>query len=205
MGIDPPSHTSYPMAGDSNLTIHPNNSNDSNNISSSSLRSSKRRGGLTGTCAQWLVVFITCLVLGYTFTSEFRVVPGETTAKDSSTMNPAVAAGIKTNIRGQGNNNDIHHQSPQTILGKDQHDQQQQEVQSDDSNKDGDDTTSPPALKIAWLMSFPNSGTSYTLRLTRFLSETRTATNYGSEALTSTSPAKAVSTPVRINDCGIDA
>jgi len=37
------------------------------------------------------------------------------------------------------------------------------------------------SLKIAWLMSFPNSGTSYTIKLIRHLTLTLTATNYGSE------------------------
>ena len=34
---------------------------------------------------------------------------------------------------------------------------------------------------IAWLMSFPNSGTSYTIRLVRDVSQTRTASNYADE------------------------
>ena len=36
-------------------------------------------------------------------------------------------------------------------------------------------------LEIAWLLSFPNSGTSYTIKLIRHLSMTHTATNYGHE------------------------
>ena len=36
-------------------------------------------------------------------------------------------------------------------------------------------------LKIAWLMSFPNSGTSYTIKLIRHLTLMSTATNYGHE------------------------
>jgi hypothetical protein len=39
----------------------------------------------------------------------------------------------------------------------------------------------PPSLQIAWLMSFPNSGTSYTSKLIRHVSLTRTASNYGNE------------------------
>ncbi|KAG7361994.1 sulfotransferase family protein [Nitzschia inconspicua] len=35
--------------------------------------------------------------------------------------------------------------------------------------------------KVVWLMSFPNSGTSFTLRLINELSNTATATNYGEE------------------------
>lgn len=38
-------------------------------------------------------------------------------------------------------------------------------------------------LKIAWLMSFPNSGTSYTITLLRRLTLTSTATNYGHEVI----------------------
>ena len=41
--------------------------------------------------------------------------------------------------------------------------------------------SSPPPLQIAWLMSFPNSGTSYTITLVRHLTLTSTATNYGAE------------------------
>lgn len=36
-------------------------------------------------------------------------------------------------------------------------------------------------LKVVWLMSFPNSGTSFTIHLTREASNTTTATNYGLE------------------------
>lgn len=41
----------------------------------------------------------------------------------------------------------------------------------------------PPnkTLQIAWLMSFPNSGTSYTTKLIRHVSQTHTASNYGNE------------------------
>jgi hypothetical protein len=42
-------------------------------------------------------------------------------------------------------------------------------------------TDKPPSLQIAWLMSFPNSGTSYTSKLIRHASQTRTASNYGNE------------------------
>ena len=38
-------------------------------------------------------------------------------------------------------------------------------------------------LEIAWLMSFPNSGTSYTLHLVRTASQTQTATNYATKRL----------------------
>ena len=40
-----------------------------------------------------------------------------------------------------------------------------------------------PLPQIAWLMSWPNSGTSYTLRLIRQISNLTTATNYGHEHL----------------------
>lgn len=40
-----------------------------------------------------------------------------------------------------------------------------------------------PPPKIAWLMSFPNSGTSYTLALLRRVSNSTMGTNYGSEHL----------------------
>jgi Sulfotransferase domain len=38
-------------------------------------------------------------------------------------------------------------------------------------------------LKIAWLMSFPNSGTSYTTKLVRSVTQIQTASNYGFEHL----------------------
>lgn len=43
------------------------------------------------------------------------------------------------------------------------------------------------SLSIAWLMSFPNSGTSYTTKLVRHVAETMTASNYGTESLNGTS------------------
>lgn len=47
------------------------------------------------------------------------------------------------------------------------------EVQKETNDEDG--------LGVAWLMSFPNSGTSYTLHLIRETSNTTTATNYALE------------------------
>jgi len=53
--------------------------------------------------------------------------------------------------------------------------------------KDGDIKYHLPQKKnsagpsIAWLMSYPNSGTSFTIHMTRELSNTTTATNYGGE------------------------
>lgn len=61
-----------------------------------------------------------------------------------------------------------------------QHEEQQQQKQRlrfyDTSRKSEGNIPS-----IAWLMSFPNSGTSYTLRVVRQVSNTTTATNYGDE------------------------
>lgn len=46
------------------------------------------------------------------------------------------------------------------------------------------DDKPPPAFpNIVWLMSFPNSGTSYTLRIVRQITNQTTATNYGGEHL----------------------
>lgn len=39
----------------------------------------------------------------------------------------------------------------------------------------------PPGRKLVWLMSFPNSGTSYTSRLIRDLTQTDSASNYADE------------------------
>lgn len=44
----------------------------------------------------------------------------------------------------------------------------------------GEDS-SDAGLGVAWLMSFPNSGTSYTIHLIRETSNTTTATNYALE------------------------
>jgi len=44
-----------------------------------------------------------------------------------------------------------------------------------------DNPRSPPGLKIAWLMSFPNSGTSFTSRLVRDATKTDSASNYADE------------------------
>jgi len=48
-------------------------------------------------------------------------------------------------------------------------------------NKDGSLKYGGQNLKFAWLMSFPNSGTSYTLKMISRISERTTATNYGKE------------------------
>jgi hypothetical protein len=44
-------------------------------------------------------------------------------------------------------------------------------------------TSSVPWPRIAWLMSFPNSGTSYTGQLVKHLTKTKTASNYGEQNL----------------------
>ena len=49
---------------------------------------------------------------------------------------------------------------------------------ADKSAATDDDFKEP---KVAWLMSFPNSGTSYTLRLAQWASNVTAATNYGDE------------------------
>ena len=43
------------------------------------------------------------------------------------------------------------------------------------------DSSSSSGPDIAWLMSFPNSGTSYTMRLVQAVSNTTAATNYAEE------------------------
>ncbi|CAB9501838.1 expressed unknown protein [Seminavis robusta] len=59
---------------------------------------------------------------------------------------------------------------------------------------DDDGTTSAPS--IAWLMSFPNSGTSFTLHLTREASNCTTATNYALEGEVKDQPGvQAIPTP----------
>lgn len=50
-----------------------------------------------------------------------------------------------------------------------------------DTPHDKDDPEQPQPLEIVWLMSFPNSGTSYTTKLIRHVSLTSTASNYGNE------------------------
>jgi hypothetical protein len=52
-----------------------------------------------------------------------------------------------------------------------------------DSNQQEQKADQPPSM--VWLMSFPNSGTSYTMRMVSSASNTAVATNYGPEALSS--------------------
>lgn len=56
--------------------------------------------------------------------------------------------------------------------------------------------TSMNGLRVAWLMSFPNSGTSFTSKLVRHSTRTHTATNYGEENIDET---KGESVPVFSN------
>ena len=53
-----------------------------------------------------------------------------------------------------------------------------------------------PWPRIAWLMSFPNSGTSYTGQLVKHLSLSRTATNYGEQ---NADPATGNSVPIHVD------
>ena len=51
------------------------------------------------------------------------------------------------------------------------------------TNQDNDHETQGPWPRIAWLMSFPNSGTSYTAQMLRSVTFTRCASNYGEDNL----------------------
>ncbi|KAL7490868.1 hypothetical protein ACHAWT_000385 [Skeletonema menzelii] len=74
---------------------------------------------------------------------------------------------------------------------KEQRKEGQQQQQQLDSEGDRDESTKQRG-KIALIMSYPNSGTSYTSKLVRQASGTTTATNYGMETLISTTDHKSV-------------
>jgi hypothetical protein len=63
----------------------------------------------------------------------------------------------------------------------------------DDDDDDDDDNEMPP--KIAWLLSFPNSGTSYTMTMVEQATNKSTASNYGIEVTDTKYP----SVPVHAN------
>jgi len=54
-------------------------------------------------------------------------------------------------------------------------------IQAPEFLRDDNEEIDDGQLKVVWLMSFPNSGTSFTIHLTREASNTTTATNYGLE------------------------
>eukprot|EP00957_Ditylum_brightwellii_P051315 3890622-Ditylum_brightwellii.AAC.1 len=54
-------------------------------------------------------------------------------------------------------------------------------INDDNRKRNNNDISSPWPIAAAWLMSFPNSGTSYTIHLIRGITNTTTATNYGLE------------------------
>jgi hypothetical protein len=56
-----------------------------------------------------------------------------------------------------------------------------QKYKTSPSRSNNNNNTSKNGLQIAWLMSFPNSGTSYTSRLVRDMTQTFTASNYADE------------------------
>ena len=73
------------------------------------------------------------------------------------------------------------------------------EAVAGNDNNDEEDTSTWP-LGAAWLMSFPNSGTSYTLHTVRELTNTTTATYYGLEGDIKDEP----SVPVFGGDIGVN-
>jgi hypothetical protein len=95
-----------------------------------------------------------CFVLGIVLPAEFRVVPAPQNVQVAVRSVEAVAK---------------------------RHDEYQQQHNLESKSTPSLDTGKPPSLQIAWLMSFPNSGTSYTSKLIRHISKTRTAGNYGNE------------------------
>jgi hypothetical protein len=111
----------------------------------------KKKRVLLGYPQLGLVVSI-CIVLGIVLPAEFKVVPASRQIQ--------VAA-----VRRHG-----------------EYEQLQQQHGSKSNGTSSEFTGGqPPSLQIAWLMSFPNSGTSYTSKLIRHVSLTRTASNYGNE------------------------
>ena len=63
-------------------------------------------------------------------------------------------------------------------------------INKDDREEPSNTTESPEKdpLQVAWVMSFPNSGTSYTMKLIQRYSKTTAATNYVSEIVDETKP-----------------
>ena len=68
----------------------------------------------------------------------------------------------------------------------------QNKQKEEEQQNNGDNETTMKKGKIALIMSYPNSGTSYTSKLVRQASGTTTATNYGMEGLISTTDHKSV-------------
>jgi hypothetical protein len=106
---------------------------------------------------QFGLVVSMCFVLGIVLPAEFQVIPA------SQTVQVAVRSAEAAVIRHDG------YQQPQP------------QIASKSKSTSSLFTGKSPSLQIAWLMSFPNSGTSYTSKLIRHISETRTASNYGNE------------------------
>lgn len=104
-----------------------------------------------------LVVFVAiCFVLGIVLPAEFRVVP----------------ASRQGQVAAERREKEYHYREQV---------QEQHTSQSNDTSPSLHTTGGTSSLQIAWLMSFPNSGTSYTSKLIRHVSLTRTASNYGNE------------------------
>jgi cytoskeletal protein RodZ len=108
------------------------------------------------------LVVIICFILGIVLPAEFQVV----------TASQKVQVVFRSAETGVGQHDEYHHH----------HEQVQQQHASESNGTSSLDTGKPPSLQIAWLMSFPNSGTSYTQKMIRHVTLTRTASNYGNEA-----------------------
>lgn len=91
-------------------------------------------------------------------------------------------------MKSKSNNNDAKHSFPiqnflnrwfvpTVLLSKNAEQQRIMNLKSNDNHKANNDIMP----EVAWLMSFPNSGTSYTLRLVHTISNTSVATNYEQE------------------------
>lgn len=114
---------------------------------------------------QLVLLAVLCFVLGCVLPADFRAVRAASEIPDV-----ALEAG--------------------SVILTDRVDQQLRSQSGASSLKN--DIRQPPSLQIAWLMSFPNSGTSYTSRLIRHISETRTASNYGNENKKAVGPSRPV-------------
>ena len=95
----------------------------------------------------------------------------------------------------QETNNDVHHQQPQkpkknlpVLKSGDSATAMASIISPMETSSDVQSGSSPSRPELAWLMSYPNSGTSYTMTMVGKLSGKATASNYGRELTSAPEP-----------------
>jgi hypothetical protein len=151
-----------------------------------SLFTASQAFALAALCSS-IAAISTALVAFYFFRGSFDVYAEQLAASTGRSLvstrgaRSLALSGLQTQQRKVLERETLHYSQSPLLLSDALVDQRQGTVYKNPSIQTEEDIKGGPRPHIAWLMSFPNSGTSFTLHLVREASNCTTATNYALE------------------------